>query len=42
VSKSWQPLINALKYEDSDVLWIAAKALGKISTAKNKKQWKNY
>ena len=33
-----QPLINALKDEDSDVRWRAARALGNICTVKNKKQ----
>lgn len=38
MSKSWQPLVNAPKDEDSDVQWIAARHLEKICTAKNKKQ----
>lgn len=33
-----QPLINALKDENSEVQWDAAEALGKICTVKNKKQ----
>jgi hypothetical protein len=33
-----QPLINALKDEDSFVRWRAAEALGNVCTVKNKKQ----